>query len=214
MDGTMSKDKIVLNVSRCLGRHEDIAEDSWSMFTLTGSIIVCRVQSMAAASGRPQPRPRLKDQLSPAQNDSPPIHALLLFPEKYAAPPSRGSSSKHLVEYDYAFDIGDETNIDSVSLSYGASHPMLKGGTIISCMLENIYAHGSIWAREGAVADPIEQVRKRNILRHLPAVDFTAGIQNTYLKKHLSAIVDGYTCSIPEMDGGRAMFCVLGGLDD
>jgi len=173
----------------------------------------------------------------------PPLHALLLFPDTYVptASSSRSNSNNpYLVEYDYAFDIDDSTNLDAVSLSYGASHPMLKGGTIISCMLESIYAYGSIFAREGAVADPGEKLRKRNILRHLPAVDLTAGIQNSkqlksiafhkifasahivcfafnpaYISKDsVSYFDDGNTRSIPEMNGGRVMFRVLGGLDE
>jgi hypothetical protein len=92
---------------------------------------------------------------------------------------------------------------------------MLKGGTIVSCILESIYAYGTIFAREGSVADPSEKLRKRNILRHLPAVDLTAGIQNTYLpKQSVNYFDDGNTRSIPEMDGGRVMFRALGGLDE
>ncbi|KAL7544123.1 hypothetical protein ACHAXR_013527, partial [Thalassiosira sp. AJA248-18] len=219
MDGSISKDKIVLNVSRCLGRHEDeyAVIPSRSMFSVTGTAIVCRAQSSATLSDRraSPTRPSLiKRQLSNAvQSNLPPIHALLLFPETYV--PKSNRSNNHFVEYDYAFDIGEETNLDAVSLSYGASHPMLKGGTIISCMLESIYAYGSIFAREGAVADPSETLRKRNILRHLPAVDLTAGIQNTYLpKQSISYFDDGNTRSVPEMDGGRVMFRVLGGLDE
>ncbi|KAL9191484.1 LOW QUALITY PROTEIN: hypothetical protein ACHAXT_001190 [Thalassiosira profunda] len=219
VDGTISKDKIVLNVSRCLGRHDDeyAAIPSRSMLSLTGSVVVSRAQSGTTLSDRrPSPsRPLIKRQLSNAgQIDAPPIHALMLFPEIYAATSNR-SSSNHLVEYDYAFEIGEDTNLDAVSLSYGASHPMLKGGTIVSCMLESIYAYGSIFAREGSVADPSEKLRKRNILRHLPAVDFTAGITNTYLpKQSVSYFDDGNTRSIPEMDGGRVMFRVIGGLDE
>ena len=220
MDGTISKDKIVLNVSRCLGRHEDeyAAIPSRSMFSVTGTAIVCRAQSSASVSDRrPTPnRPIFKRQLSStAPSEIPPIHALMLFPDTYVPSSGHKLSSNHLVEYDYAFDISDDTMLDAVSLSYGASHPMLKGGTIISCMLESIYAYGSIFAREGSVADPSEKLRKRNILRHLPAVDFTAGIQNTYLpKQSTSYFDDGNTRSIPEMDGGRVMFRVLGGLDE
>lgn len=218
VDGSLSKDKIVLNVSRCLGRHEDeyAAIPSRSIFTLSGSVIVARAKETATVSNRrPSPgRALIKRQLSNVhEKNLPPIHAMLLFPDTYI--PSSNRTSKHLVEYDYAFDVGDETNIDAVSLSYGASHPMLKGGTIISCMLESIYAYGSIFAREGSVADPSEKVRKRNILRHLPACDFTAGIQNTYLPKHaINYFDDGNTRSIPEMEGGRVMFRILGGLDE
>jgi hypothetical protein len=218
IDGSVSIDKITLNVSRCLGRHEDeyAAIPTRSMFTLSGSVVMCRAnESTTLSDRRPAPSPgRHKRSLSTTvESDSPPIHALLLFPDTYV--PNSNRSRKHLVEYDYAFDIGEETNLDAVSLSYGASHPMLKGGTIVSCILESIYAYGTIFAREGSVADPSEKLRKRNILRHLPAVDFTAGIQNTYLpKQSVNYFDDGNTRSIPEMDGGRVMFRALGGLDE
>jgi hypothetical protein len=217
IDGSVSNDKIVVNVSRCLGRHEDEygAVPSRSMFTLSGSVVMCRANECTNLSDRrPAPSPgKHKRSLSQTVDiASPPIHALLLFPDTYL--PTFNRSTKHLIEYDYAFDIGEETNLDAVSLSYGASHPMLKGGTIVSCILESIYANGSIMAREGAVADPSEKLKKRNILRHLPAVDLTAGIQNTYLpKQSVNYLDDGNTRSIPEMDGGRVMFRVLGGLE-
>lgn len=227
VDGFIGKDKIVLNVPVCRGRHYDDESPilSKSGFTLTGSMVVCRAQSAVAtnADRRPTPArpPLVKRQLSSNSHlvaltslgDAPPIHALLMYPGSYM--PTSKRSSNHLVEYDYEFDVGEDTHLDAVSLSYGASHPMLKGGTIISCMLESIYAYGSIFAREGAIADPSEKLRKRNILRHLPAVEFTAGIENTYLpKQSVSYFDDGNTRSIPEMDGGRVMFRVIGGLDD
>lgn len=216
INGSISNDKIVLNVNRCLGRHEDetTTVPTRSMITLSGSMVVCRANESTSLSDRRPSPGRVKRHLSSiANHDSPPIHALLLFPDAYVPKSSR--SNKHLVEYDYAFDIGDETNIDAVSLSYGASHPMLKGGTIISCIMESIYAYGTIFAREGAVADPSEQLRKRNILRHLPALDVTAGIQNMYLpKQSINYFDDGNSRSIPEMEGGRLTFRALGGLDE
>jgi hypothetical protein len=115
------------------------------------------------------------------------------------------------LEYDYEFDIGDDTQLDAVSLSVGASHPMLKGGTIITTVLESIYAFGSVTAREGAALDPSEKPRKRNILRHLPAMDVSAGIQNAYFLT-CSYSDDGQTKSIPEMQGGRMMIRAVGGV--
>ena len=215
INGSISNDKIVLNVNRCLGRHEDetAAVPTRSFVTLSGSMVVCRADESTSLSDRRPSPGRVKRHLSSiANHDFPPIHALLLFPNVYVPKTSRSNS--HLVKYDYAFDVGDDTNIDAVSLSYGASHPMLKGGTIISCIMESIYAYGTIFAREGSVADPSEQLRKRNILRHLPALDFTAGIQNIYLpKQSINYFDDGNSRSIPEMDGGRLTFRALGGLD-
>jgi len=218
VDGSLSTEKIVINVSRCMGRHQDESSSfpSRSTFSVSGSVVVCRAQSDTAVLNRRPASgpPLLKRNLSKnTANALPPIHALLMFPDTYV--PSSKRTSDHLVEYDYAFDVGEETQLDTVSLSYGASHPMLKGGTIVSCMLESIYAYGSIHAREGAVVDPSEKLRKRNILRHLPAVDFTAGVENMFIpKSSISYLDDGNTRSIPEMDGGRLMIRVLGGLDE
>lgn len=222
VDGSLSSEKIVVNVSRCVGRHQDESSSfpSRSTFSLSGTTVICRAQSGTTLTDR-RPlagQPLLKRSVSGTlakntTNALPPVHALLMFPDTYV--PSSKRTSDHLVEYDYAFDVGEETQLDTVSLSYGASHPMLKGGTIVSCMLESIYAYGSIHAREGAVVDPSEKLRKRNILRHLPAVDFTAGVQNMFIpKSNISYLDDGNTRSIPEMEGGRLMIRVLGGLDE
>jgi hypothetical protein len=221
-NGTLDKDKLVVNIPVCKARHvdEESVVPSKSTVTLTGSVVVCRASGANVSDRRPAPnRPMHKRTLSSnshlaalnAQVDAPPIHALMLFPDTYVPTTKR----HHLLEYDYEFDVGEETHLDAVSISYGASHPMLNGGTIISCMLESIYAYGTIFAREGAIADPSEKLRKRNILRHLPAVEFTAGIENFYLpKQSVSYFDDGNTRSIPEIDGGRLMFRVTGGIDE
>eukprot|EP00956_Cyclotella_meneghiniana_P039039 scaffold164378_cov26-Cyclotella_meneghiniana.AAC.1 len=65
-----------------------------------------------------------------AQADVPPIHALMLYPDTYV--PTTKRTNKHLLEYDYEFDVGEESHLDAISLTYGASHPMLNGGTLIS----------------------------------------------------------------------------------
>ena len=225
VNGSIDKDKLVVNIPVCRAKHIDDESiiPSKSNLTLTGSVVVCRAQSAVTVSDRrPAPaRPLHKRTLSSnshlaalnAQADIPPIYALILFPDTYV--PMTKRTSNHLLEYDYEIDVGEESRLDAVSLSYGASHPMLKGGTLISCMLESIYAYGSIFAREGAIADPSENLRKRNILRHLPAVEFNMGIENFYIpKQSVSYIDDGNTRSIPEVDGGRLMFRITGGIDE
>ena len=217
VDGSLSNDKLVFNMTRCLGRHNDVRTSSMSALSLSGSAIVSRAKAGATAPGhRRTPSRTLIKRPLPAvtalEVPPPSVHALLMFPETIG---QSVPSENHLLEYDYVFDVGEETNIDAVSLSYGASHPMLKGGTIVSSVLESMYAYGTIFAREGSVLDPCEALRKRNILKHLPAVDFTAGIQNAFVDKNsLSYIDDGHTRSIPEMEGGRFVFRIVGGLDD
>jgi hypothetical protein len=117
-----------------------------------------------------------------------------------------------MLQYDYAFDVWDDSQIDAVTLSVGASHPLLTGGTMVTTILESIYAFGSMTAREGAVLDPSEASRKRNILRHLPAVDFIFGVQNIFIPvDSLSYSDDGITRCTPEMENGRMKVRVIGG---
>eukprot|EP00957_Ditylum_brightwellii_P195162 14869709-Ditylum_brightwellii.AAC.1 len=139
------------------------------------------------------------------------VCALLLFPNSTYPPLSKLHSADSLL-YDYAFDIAEDTHIDAASLSIGTSHPMLKGGTIITTILESIYAYGSVTAREGAVMDPHRRLQKRNILRHLPAVDFTTGIQNVFIPDNINSYHDdGQTKCIPEVNGGQMMIRLVGG---
>ena len=69
-------------------------------------------------------------------------------------------------------------------------------------------------AREDSVLDPIERRRKRNILRHLPATDFTFGIQNIFIPPESDSYSnDGQSLFLPEIEGGRMMLRLLGGMD-
>ena len=80
---------------------------------------------------------------------------VLLYPN---TSPSASLSQRldQFLAYDYAFDIADDTQLDAISLSIGATHPLLKGGTLITTVVETIYAYGSLTAREGAVMDLTE----------------------------------------------------------
>lgn len=109
--------------------------------------------------------------------DSPSVAAILVFPDE--------TNSFHrnlrLVQYDYVFDVAEDSRLDALTVSIGASHPMLRGGTMVTTIFDSIYAFGSVSARENSILDPNEMQRKRNILRHLPALDFQFGIQNIYI---------------------------------
>lgn len=90
-----------------------------------------------------------------------------------------------------------------------------KGGTIITTILEKIYANGSLSARDNSILDTGELQRKRNILKHLPAVDFTAGIQNIFIpEESMSYSDDAQTKCIPELFGGQMMVRVTGGFEE
>ena len=161
----------------------------------------------------------------PIKNVEPPtVASILLFPSKYYSSRSTSSSyptnlkqrlSNNLLQYDYAFEIDENSNIDAISLSIGASHPMLNGGTMITTVLESIYAHGFVGARENAILNPFEIKRKRNILRHLPVVDFTCGIQNVFIpEESFSYSDDGQNICLPQLNGGRMTIRIVGGFED
>ena len=92
-------------------------------------------------------------------SDSPSVAAILLFPDET----SSFHNDLRMVQYDYAFDVSEDTRVDAITLSVGANHPMLNGGTMVTTILDSIYAYGSLSAREDALLDPIERRRKRKI---------------------------------------------------
>ena len=142
--------------------------------------------------------------------DSPSVAAILLFPEETTS----FHQNMRLLEYDYAMEIFQDSVLDAVTLCIGATHPLLKGGTTITMILDSIYAHGSTTARDDALLDPMERRRKRNILRHLPAIDLTCGVQNIYIPPQSNSYSDdGQTLFLPELEGGRMMLRFLGGID-
>lgn len=144
-------------------------------------------------------------------DDSPSVAAIFLFPDET----SSFHNDLRMLQYDYLFDVSEESKLDAVTISIGATHPMLNGGTMITAILDSIYAFGSMAAREDSVLDPIERRRKRNILRHLPAIDFTFGIQNIYIPNESDSYSDdGQSLFLPEIEGGRMMIRFLGGMDE
>ena len=143
--------------------------------------------------------------------DKPSVCATLLFPD-FAAASSKMQRMKQLLQYDYSFDIAENTNIDALSVSIGVSHPLLRGSTIVTTVFESIYAWGTVSAREGSMLNPFEPTRKRNLLKHIPAIDFTAGIQNAFIpEQSLSYIDDGISKILPQMKKGRMTVRITGG---
>ena len=215
--GSISREKMSVHVTRCSAHHQDESSlISGSKFSTAGSFALWKpeltklIQSKVPAERRSS----YGHMVALASNDdSPSVCEMLLFPDE------NGSyAQKHrflrMLDYDYAFDVY-ETQIDAITMSVGASHPMLKGGTMVTTIMEAIYALGSVTARDGAVVEPGEWKRKRNILRHLPAIDFTFGIQNAFIpSESLSYSEDGFSRVIPEMEGGRIMIRFIGGIGD
>lgn len=227
--GTFTREKVSVHVQKLTVSHDDLVTGvaARSHFATRGSLALWKMNSSDSASHRPglspiKPLP-LRRRTSFGNNqehrrtpsfghpeleaeDSPSVAAMLLFPEESAF----GTDQR--LHYDYAFDVHEDTRIDAVTLSVGATHPMLNGGTVITTILDSIYAYGSLTAREGALLDTSERHQKRNVLRHLPAIDFTFGTQNVYIPPESESYSDdGMTVLIPHLEGGRMMIRFLGG---
>jgi len=217
--GTVSHEKLTVHVRRANLLHDDKVTDIpfLSKFGAKGSLAVWKAdptsKSVSASARRSERRTNsfnYRPELT-ACEDSPSVATLLLFPDDAEA----YHRDLRLVQYDYAFDVSDDSCVDALTISVGASHPMLNGGHMVTTMLESIYLYGSLTARAGALFDPCEYGRKRNILLHLPAVDFTFGVQNIFIPpESMSYSDDGQARCIPEMEGGRMTARLLGGTGD
>jgi hypothetical protein len=217
--GSMKKDKMTFHLLDCSVHHNDPSSPllSTSQFKTRGSFAVWKAGTDAKqeATSTPSKFRRNASFIHRAAlagaTESPSVAAVLLFPEE--------TESFHreyrMLQYDYAFDISEDSKVDAVTFSVGANHPMLNGGSMVTTILESIYAFGSVTARQHAVLDPMERRRKRNILRHLPAIDMTFGIQNSFIPPESHSYTDdGQTRTLPEMEGGRIKIRFLGGIQD
>ena len=221
--GTVNEERMTVHILKMSARHEDKRSftQQKSNFTMSGSLAVWKADLLTAQKATVTSPGGLKRRrsnsfghlvaLAASSGESASVGAILLSLDE------TGGSSKaqrllRMLQYDYAFDVWDDSQIDAVTLSVGASHPLLTGGTMVTTILESIYAFGSMTAREGSVLDPSEPARKRNILRHLPALDFTFGVQNIFIPtESMSYSDDGRTRCTPEMDSGRMKIRVIGG---
>lgn len=217
--GNVSHEKLTVHVLKLATQSGGKKKSRPSNFLSTrGSFAVWRSDSVrSGTSPSVSPIPRLRKRPShgdhPAlqSEDAPSVAAILLFPDET----SSFHNNLRLLQYDFLFDVAEESRVDAVTLSIGATHPMLKGGTMITTILDRIFVNGSVMAREDSVIDPIERSRKRNILRHLPATNFTFGIQNIYIPPESDSYSDdGQSLLQPEMDGGRMIVRFLGGMQD
>lgn len=223
--GSMHKDKLSFHLLNCSLEHEDPSSPLHvsSQFRTRGSFAVWKAVGRSPSSNHPgqtDVTTPIKFRKTPSYihraalagaTELPSVAALLLFPEGKSESFRAGSYQN--LQYDYAFDVAEDSKLDAVTFSVGANHPMLNGGSMVTTVLESIYAFGSFTARQDAILDPMERRRKRNILRHLPAIDFTFGIQNSYIPpESYSYTDDGLTRSLPEMDGGRILVRILGGI--
>jgi hypothetical protein len=218
--GTLSHDKMSVRVIKCTARHEELVNGFPVVDHLStrGNLAVWKLPPGSVFDGGLSPIPLARRVPSlrrrnsnPAldTDDTPSVAAVLLFPEETET----YRQDQRMLKYDYSFDVSDDSKIDAITLSVGATHMMLNGGTMMTFILENLFAFGTFAARDDAVLDPIERHRKRNILRHLPAADFAAGVQNIYIPPESNSYSDdGLTLFVPIVDGGRLQIRILGGL--
>lgn len=233
--GTISHEKMSVHVLKLSAKHEGSSRGGGmipaqkSQFATRGSFAVWKLRPdrrpsadsakpSAVSPMIPRRRPRSAGRSIGGSGhpeleteDSPSVAAIFLFPDET----SSFHNDRRMLQYDYVFDVSEDSKLDAVTISVGATHPMLNGGTMMTTILDSIYAFGSIAAREDSVLDPIERRRKRNILRHLPATDFTFGIQNIYIPPESDSYSDdGQSLFLPEIEGGRMMVRFLGGMDE
>ncbi|KAL3943409.1 MAG: hypothetical protein SGBAC_002534 [Bacillariaceae sp.] len=204
--GKFGKDKMTFHLLDCSFRHEDKEAifPTMSQFHTRGSFAVWKHYPSPMMDTKAMHRAALT-----SSTDSPSVASILFFPEEM----DFLQRDRRTVHYDYAFDISEDSKLDAITFSVGANHPMLNGGSMVTTILESLYAHGSVSAREKAVLDPLERRQKRNILRHLPSIDFTFGIGNSFIPPESHSYTnDGQTKSLPGMQGGRIMVRMLGGI--
>jgi len=204
--GKFDQDKMTFHLLDCSFRHEDREGlfHTKSQFHTRGSFAVWKNHAPSMMGSKAVHRAALASSI-----DSPSVASILFFPEEM----DFLQRDTRTLNYDYAFDISEDSKLDALTFSVGANHPMLNGGSMVTTILESVYAHGSVSAREKAVLDPLERRQKRNILRHLPAIDFTFGIGNSFIPPESHSYTnDGQTKSLPAMEGGRIMVRMLGGI--
>ena len=225
----LTKLSITNQQRQTLSDDDTISHEGKSTVNLTGNLLIFKSESdpsvsmqnlslnLSPGTGSPprQPLRRRSVSASAATSDLPSVSKILFL---QSSNNSTTSAQKRLLEqalqYDYTLDIDDSTHIDALSVSIGADNSLLQGGTMITTVFESIYANGSMSAREGSVLDVISRKRKRDILRHLPIVDITAGVENVYIPtQSMSFSDDGQTRYLPELNGGRLSFHIIGGTE-
>lgn len=220
--GTVSSEKLSFHILKMSARHEDSSNGTRvaSQVGARGSFAIWKVSPEDIDEAdellplrKPTPlRKRISSFSHPElQTDgSPSVASILLFPNESAG----FHDELRLLQYDYVFDVHENSSLDAITVSVGATHPMLNGGTMVTSILDTIYAYGSVSAREKAVLDPKEMNKKRNILRHQPATDFHFGIQNIFIPPESESYSDdGQTLFLPKLEKGQMRIHVIGGID-
>ena len=77
-----------------------------------------RSRSSSRTRAQPSAHPELETE------DSPSVAAILLFPDET----SSFHNEQRMLQYDYVFDVFEDSKVDAITVSIGASHPMLNGG--------------------------------------------------------------------------------------
>jgi hypothetical protein len=136
--GAVGRDRMSVNITKCSLTHEhDDLVSSKSSFSTAGSFAVWKADLATALSSNTIPAGRRASYghlvALQSSEETPSLGEILLYPEENSSM-STPSKILRLLEYDYAFDVF-ETQIDAVTCCVGASHPMLRGGTMITTIM-------------------------------------------------------------------------------
>eukprot|EP00934_Nitzschia_sp_Nitz4_P007636 Nitzschia sp. Nitz4//scaffold156_size52432//1734//7901//NITZ4_006821-RA/size52432-snap-gene-0.12-mRNA-1//-1//CDS//3329537397//7626//frame0 len=209
--GSIEKEKLTVHLSNFSLEQCDDSDgpNSSSLFKTSGSCAIWKAGLNVLDDGSTKQSVAHRVALA---TDTPSVAAIMMFPDVVA---DNLSTDDRMLKYDYAFQVSESTQMDALTFSVGGNHPMLNGGSMVTTICESLFACGSVTARQNAILDPKERKQKRNILRHLPAIDFTFGIQNMYIPPESQSYTDdGQTTTFPEMEGGRVQVRFLGGMQD
>ena len=116
-----------------------------------------------------------------------------------APPPSQVA-----LDHSYNFTLLTPATLSTVTVNITAAHPMLKGGTNLTLILQHLLTSGSL------LSPPSSRLylppRKRDVMRFLPVVDFRGGVGNFYVPRGSGSFTDdGITRVVPvaEVREGR-----------
>lgn len=150
--GSMHKDKLTFHILDCSFHHDDSTSSSMltqsSRLKTRGSFAVWKAGYSAKADASTPSKFRRASSFHRAAlagvTESPSVAAVLLFPDETET----FHREYRMLQYDYAFDISEDSQVDALTFSVGANHPMLNGGSMVTTILESIYARGSVTARQ------------------------------------------------------------------
>jgi hypothetical protein len=134
--GSVSHKKITVHILKCMLKHEDknATVPMESKFITSGSLAIWKADLSKTELVAKSPNKDLHRRTNSfghlmaltSSADSPSVAEIFLYPQK-AHSASRAQRMLRMLQYDYTFDVWDDSQLDAVTLSVGASHPMITG---------------------------------------------------------------------------------------